>query len=130
MISMPNEMVGPGGPFDWNMTAFELAIFVCVFRSPSPMLIDEIRRAVGRWFESTIPRETMAETIGHMIGRGWLIKSKDRIRASVQGREVARPLMNGIIRMLDQGTRLLDVALMMSLLQLTKGELDSAPGGH
>jgi hypothetical protein len=28
--------------------------------------------------------------------------------------------------MLDQGTRLLDVALMMSLLRLTKKELDSA----
>ncbi|WP_242128565.1 hypothetical protein [Sphingobium sp. Sx8-8] len=130
MIFMPNEMVEPGGPFGWDMTAFELAIFVCVFRSHSPMQVDEICRAVGRWFECSIPREIMAETIGHMIGRGWLIKSKDRMRASVQGREVARPLMNGIIRMLDQGTRLLDVALMMSLLQLTRGELDSAPGGH
>lgn len=127
---MPNEMVGPGGPFGWDMTAFELAIFVCVFRSRSPMLVEEIRCAVGRWFERSIPGDIMADIIGHMIGRGWLIKSRGRIRASFQGRDAARPLMNGIIRMLDQGTRLLDVALMMSLLQLTKGELDSAPGGH
>lgn len=130
MISMPNEMAEPGGPFGWDMTAFELAIFICVFRSPSPMVADEIRVAVGRWFECSVSREIIAETIGHMIGHGWLIKANDRIRASIQGRDVARPLMNGIIRMLDQGTRLLDVALMMSLLQLTKGELDNAPGGH
>ncbi len=130
MNSMPNEMLGPAGPFGWDMTAFELAVFICVFRSPSSMLIDEIRAGVSRWFEGLIPREMMAETVGHMIGRGWLIKSGHRFRASIEGRDAARPLMNGIIRMLDQGTRLLDVALMMSLLQLTKGELDSAPGGH
>jgi hypothetical protein len=33
--------------------------------------------------------------------------------------------MNGMIRLLDQGTRLIDVALMMSVLRLSKGELDN-----
>jgi len=32
--------------------------------------------------------------------------------------------MNGLIQMLNQGTRFIDVALMMSVLRLTKGELD------
>ena len=130
MISMANDMLTPVAPFGWDMTAFELAIFVCVFRSPSPMRIDDIALRLGRWFECAVPREPFVECVGHMVGRGWLIKSGARFRASIQGRDMARPLMNGIIQMLDQGTRLLDVALMMSMLQLTRGELDSAPGGH
>ena len=130
MISMGNDRVAPGAPFGWDMTAFELAIFICVYRSRSPMRAQDIHHAVGQWFDCGIPGETLADSVGHMTGRGWLIKCGDRFRASIQGRDMARPLMNGIIRMLDQGTRLLDVALMMSVLQLTKGELDSAPGGH
>lgn len=130
MISMANDRMAPDAPFGWDMTVFELAIFICVYRSPSPMRAQEIHDGVGRWFDCGISGETFADSVGHMTGRGWLIKRGDRFRASVQGRDMARPLMNGIIRMLDQGTRLLDVALMMSVLQLTKGELDRAPSGH
>jgi hypothetical protein len=32
--------------------------------------------------------------------------------------------------MLDQGTRLIDVALMMSVLRLTRGELDNGPADN
>jgi len=39
---------------------------------------------------------------------------------------VARHLVNGIIRMFDQGTRLIDVALMMAVLRLTREELGDA----
>lgn len=110
-------------PFDWDMTAFELAVFICIYRSGSPLLLDEVRREVSLWFERVIGPEDLKRCIEYMLWRGWLLQSGDRLRASNGGRIVARPLVNGLIRMLDQGTRLLDVALMMSILRLTHDQL-------
>ncbi|UZW57842.1 hypothetical protein NUH86_22795 (plasmid) [Sphingobium sp. JS3065] len=110
-------------PFDWEMTAFELAVFICIYRSPTSLLLDEVRREVSLWFERVIGSEDLKGCIGYMLGRGWLLQSGDRLRASNRGRIIARPLVNGLIRMLDQGTRLLDVALMMSILRLTHDQL-------
>jgi len=59
-----------------------------------------------------------------MLANRWVAEESRRFRATEEGRSAARPLMNGLIRMLDQGTRLVDVALMMSVLRLSKGELD------
>lgn len=60
-----------------------------------------------------------------MLANHWVSEDGRRFRATEEGRRAARPLMNGMIRLLDQGTRLIDVALMMSVLRLSKGELDN-----
>ena len=110
-------------PFDWEMTAFELGVFICIYRSTSPLLLDEVRREVSLWFERVISPEDLKCCVGYMLDREWVLQSGDRFRASDGGRVIARPLVNGLIRMLDQGTRLLDVALMMSILRLTYDQL-------
>ena len=114
-------------PFGWEMTAFELAVFVCIYRSDNPLLADDVRKDVSLWFERMVAPADLRLCLDHMLSRGWLLQSGERLRASNEGRTMARPLMNGLIRMLDQGTRLLDVALMLSVLRLTHDQL-GCPG--
>ncbi|CAH0356389.1 hypothetical protein [Sphingobium sp. CECT 9361] len=127
MISTANDLLSSGGgsPCGWDMTVFQLASFLCIYRAEQPMRIEELCKVLAGWFECAIPPQDAAGPVADMVERGWLIPVADRLKASNEGREAARPLMNGIIRMLDHGTRLIDVALMMSVLRLTKGELDS-----
>lgn len=127
MISTANDMHGslPVAPAGWDMTVLELAIFLCVYRAQEPPRLSDILSVIQSWFESIIVIGLVAITVQRMVKAGWLIPTGDRVHASREGREAARPLMEGLIRMLDQGTRLIDVALMMSVLRLTKGELDS-----
>ena len=129
MTSTANDVApGPcGTPADMDMTVFELATFMCVYRAREPMHLDEICAVLGGWFECAMPPQRFSRPIARMVARGWLIDGADTLKASKAGREIARPLLGGIIRMLDQGTRLIDVALMMSVLRLTKGELDGGP---
>jgi hypothetical protein len=107
-----------------QMTVIELMVFVCVYRANRPLRPREVCTILDNWTEAVIAHIDAERAIALMVGRGWLIGAGDCVKATEEGREVARPLMNGLIQMLDQGTRLIDVALMMSLLRLTKGELD------
>tara|TARA_B100000378_G_scaffold175380_1_gene141480 strand:- start:4548 stop:4937 length:390 start_codon:yes stop_codon:yes gene_type:complete len=124
MTSTANDPGPAGGNagHGQEMTVLELSIFVCVYRAREPMRLGEILRIIQTWFEGV---GQVATPTRRMVQCGWLIPVGDRLKASRQGRDAARPLMEGLIRMLDQGTRLIDVALMMSVLRLTKGELDS-----
>jgi hypothetical protein len=110
-----------------DMTVLELAIFICVFRARSPLAIREIAEHMTSWFEGPCPMGEIGAPVQRMIARGWLVAAGDYLRAGAEGRAIARLLLEGVIRMLDNGTRLIDVALMMSVLRLTKGELDHDP---
>jgi len=127
MISMANDRDESrcGAPCGWDMTVLELAIFLCVWRAKQPLCLSDLCTTLAGWFECAVPPPVAVGPVANMVGRGWLVPVGDRLSAGEAGRKEARPLMNGIIRMLDQGTRLIDVALMMSLLRLTKGELDN-----
>ncbi|NIJ67230.1 hypothetical protein FHR20_004212 [Sphingomonas leidyi] len=118
----PRTADSPG--CDWKMTVFELAIFMCVFRAGRAPGLEEICHVIGEWFECAVDPTSAAAPIEHMLANRWVAEESHCFRATEEGRSAARPLMNGIIRMLDQGTRLIDVALMMSVLRLSKGELD------
>ncbi|AOH87324.1 hypothetical protein AWL63_24215 (plasmid) [Sphingomonas panacis] len=107
------------------MTVVELAIFIAVYRAAQPIGADVLSNILGRWFESVVGPDDIAGAVTNMVERGWLVMIGGRLMATQDGRRVASHLMNGVIRMLDQGTRLIDVALMMSVLRLTKGELDN-----
>jgi hypothetical protein len=108
------------------MTVFELAIYIAIHRSKQPVATEVVSRMLEGWFEQLVePGAVSAATTG-MVRRGWLLPLGDGFRATEPGRQVTRSLINGVIRMLDQGTRLIDVALMMSVLRLTKGETNNA----
>ena len=109
---------------EWDMSVLELAIFIAVYRAKAPPSFDAVSQTVSSWFESAIPRRAMSRAILRMGARGWLLAKGDRLVAGEAGRRAVAPLMNGIIRLLDHGTRLIDVALMMAVLRLTREELE------
>lgn len=124
-MTVANDLTAPGIPASgWQMTVFELAIFMSVLRARQPPRLEEICAVSIDWFECAIDPFEAWQSVSRMLAHGWLAEEASRLRATEQGRRVVRPLMNGVIRMLDQGTRLLDVALMMAVLRLTQGELD------
>lgn len=129
MISTANNRPSPSGaaPCAWAMTVFELAIFMAVYRAVQPISADVLSEILGGWFECFVPREEVSDAAANMVARGWLVIVGGRLVAAEEGRRAARALMNGIVRILDQGTRLIDVALMMAVLRLTNGELDDGP---
>lgn len=123
MISTAADLRG-GLPCGFDMTVFELALFMSIYRMQHPVRLADLAAAVSDWFDVGISPEAVGAAVTRMIERGWLLPIQGRIGVSAEGRDAARPLVESMIRMLDQGTRLLDVALMMSVLRLTKGELD------
>jgi hypothetical protein len=127
MISMANSAWSPGSGSSGRgeMTVVELAIFLCAFRGKGPMPIAAFCPVMSDWFECAVRPADLADPVANMLRRGWLVEEAGGLRPSRLGRCDARHLLNGIIRMLDHGTRLIDVALMMSVLRLTKGELDA-----
>ena len=108
------------------MTVFELAIYIAVHRAAQPVEAHALSTVLEEWFEQLIEVDDLSAATTGMVSRGWLVPLGDGFGAAEPGRQATRPLVNGVIRMLDHGTRLLDVALMMSVLRLTKGELDHA----
>lgn len=129
MLSTANDVFAGGEKTAgaWDMTVLELAIFMSVYRATVPPRTEAIARAIGSLFERVFTPEETARPVARMVENQWLEADGDCFKATASGREAARPLMSGLIRMLDHGTRLLDVALLMTLLRLTKGELDDAP---
>lgn len=100
------------------------------YRASRPTTIDELSIAASAWFERAIEPEVVAGAVANMIANHWLAAEGCRLRPTDDGRRAARPLMVGLVRMLDQGTRLIDVALMMTVLRLSRGELDDATRDH
>ncbi|NJB99976.1 hypothetical protein GGR89_004325 [Sphingomonas trueperi] len=94
------------------------------YRAGQPRRVEDICKVIGGWFECVVDPPAAAAPIEHMLANRWVAEKGHGLCATEEGRRAARPLMSGMVRMLDHGTRLIDVALMMSVLRLSKGELD------
>lgn len=126
MMAVANDLMPAGAPRrDWEMTVFELAIFMCVFRASRPPRVEEICKVLGGWFECSVDPPATSTGIENMLANNWVTEEGGAFRATEEGRSAVRPMMNGVIRLLDQGTRMIDVALLMTVLRLTTGELDN-----
>lgn len=107
----------------------ELAIFLSIYRARSSLRLEAICEKLAHWFEYPLSVESVVEPVGRMVARRWLAADGDRLRPTIEGRAVARPLLRGTVKMLDSGTELLQVALMMSVLGFAANELDGAGDG-
>lgn len=110
--------------WEWDMTVLEVAIFLAAYRAKHPPRFDGVLETLCTWFECAIPRRILSRAILKMGARGWLVADGDKLLPAEAGRRVACPLVSGIVRLLDQETRLIDVALILAVLRLTKEELE------
>ena len=122
-----NDLFGPSAAKAEikEMRVLELAIFIAVHRAVTPLRLGQIGEQLADWFETPVSAEDVAGPAARMVANQWIAADGDCLKPCEVGRSAARVLVNGIIRMLDHGTRVLDVALMLAVLRLTKGELEA-----
>lgn len=119
-----NDVEGPGGPCVIDMSVLDLAVFLRIHRSGRGTSAGEVSQTISRWFHCEIDPADVEQSFPRMVENGWLVRRETGMRATIKGRKHGRTHLRGIVRMLDQGTKLLDVARMMSVLQLAMIELD------
>jgi hypothetical protein len=119
-----NDVEGPGGPCAVDMSVLDLAIFLRIHRSGRGTSAGEVAQTVGHWFDCQIDPREIERSFPRMVDAGWLVRRDSGMRATIKGRKHGRSHLRGIVRMLDQGTKMLDVARMMHVLQLAMIELD------
>jgi len=119
-----NDASGPGGPCSIDMSVLDLAIFLRIHRSGRGTSAGEVAQTISHWFQCDIDPREVEQSFPRMADNGWLVRRETGMRATIMGRKHGRSHLRGIVRMLDQGTRMLDVAAMMSVLKLAMIELD------
>jgi hypothetical protein len=119
-----NDQEGPGGPCAIDMSVLDLAIFLRIHRSGRGTSAGEVAQTISHWFQCDIDPREVEQSFPRMAEAGWLVRRETGMRATIKGRKHGRSHLRGIVRMLDQGTRMLDVAAMMSVLKLAMIELD------
>jgi hypothetical protein len=119
-----NDASGPGGPCSIDMSVLDLAIFLRIHRSGRGTSAGEVAQTISHWFQCDIDPHEVEQAFPRMADKGWLVRRATGMRATIKGRKHGRSHLRGIVRMLDQGTRMLDVAAMMSVLKLAMIELD------
>jgi hypothetical protein len=127
MTSMAANDKGGAAAYDpsmIDMSVLDLAIFLRVHRTNRPSLAGQIAATIAHWFLCEVDPREIEHRSRQLIDRGWMVRQDGGMRATVEGRRHSRLHLRGIVRMMDQGTRMLDVARMMSVLQLAMVELD------
>ncbi|MEG8221854.1 hypothetical protein OSJ57_14650 [Sphingomonas sp. HH69] len=127
MTSTPaNDAGRPGGPVPCivDMSVLDLAIFMQVHRSNRVSFAGDVSTTIGNWFACTVDPIEIEQGFRRMLARGWLMRRNKGVRATIAGRKHGCTHLRGLVRMMDQGTRMLDVARMMNVLNLAMIELD------
>lgn len=116
--------VGTNVPCLIDMSVLDLAIFMRVHRAIKVTSAGEVSATLGHWFDCHFDAFEIEQRFRAMIGRGWLERKTGGVRATIEGRRHGRAHLRGLVRMMDQGTSMLDVARMMSVLGIAMQELD------
>lgn len=107
-----------------DMSLLDLAIFLRVHRAEHASSAGEVSATVSHWFQCAIDPRLIEQGFRRMLKRGWIVRRKSGVWPTVAGRQHSRAHLRGLVRMMDQGTKMLDVARMMSVLNLAMIELD------
>lgn len=125
MIStVANDPDGPGGPCTLDMSVMDLAVFMRVHRAGVVGSAGDVSATISRWFQCDVDPSAVETRMRGMVGKGWLARGNRGFRATLDGRRRGRLHLRGLVRMMDQGTKMLDVAVVMSVLKLAMIELD------
>jgi len=121
-----NDVDGAGGrsPCTIDMSVLDLAIFLRVHRAGRGQSAGEVSATLSQWFNCAIDPREVERAFPRMLEKGWLVRRESGMRATTSGRKHGRLHLRGLIRMIDQGTKMLDVALTMAMLRLAEVELD------
>lgn len=127
MTSTPANDAGGAGanvPCLIDMSVLDLAIFMRVHRVSKAVVAGEVSATLGHWFDCHFDAFEIEQRMRAMIEKGWLVRRAGGVRPTLDGRRHGRAHLRGLVKMMDQGTSMLDVARMMSVLGIAMQELD------
>lgn len=99
---------------DLSVVEFLVGMALCR-RGPSPL--PAVASEVSRLFDKPIRRAELAPALARLMARRWAFEAGGAYAMTETGVEALRGCYAAMVRLLDDGRRLLDVAVFMSLIQ-------------
>ena len=99
-----------------DMTVLEFCVGMALARRGS-LTAREIADEVSTWLDKPIHCRALSGQLKAIAARGWASLEAGTYTLSETGTEALRGFYGALVRMLDGGRRLLDVAVFMSLIK-------------
>ncbi|SLK08119.1 hypothetical protein SAMN06295987_107124 [Novosphingobium mathurense] len=116
--SAPGATVVPlsavGALADMSMVEFCLGMALA---RRAPQSAGELAAEVSAWFDRPVRPRALNAPLDAMLGRGWVAPGAGTYTLSEAGLAALTPFTHALVRMLDGGRRLLDLAVFMSLIK-------------
>ncbi|MFQ3896858.1 hypothetical protein [Sphingobium sp. R-7] len=116
--SAPGATVIPlsavGALADISMVEFFLGM---ALSRRAPQSSGELAAELSVWFDRPVRARALNGPLDAMLGRGWVAPDAGTYTLSEAGTAALTPFTHALVRMLDGGRRLLDLAVFMSLIK-------------
>lgn len=116
--SAPGATVIPlsavGALTDISMVEFFLGM---ALSRRAPQSVGELAAELSAWFDRPVRARALKAPLDAMLGRGWIALGAGIYTLSEAGTAALTPFTHALVRMLDGGRRLLDLAVFMSLIK-------------
>jgi len=99
-----------------DMTVLEFCVGMALARRGS-LTAREIADEVSTWLDKPVRCRALSGQLKAISARGWASLEAGTYTLSETGTEALRGFYSALVRMLDGGRRLLDVAVFMSLIK-------------
>ncbi|MBS0475170.1 MAG: hypothetical protein JSR28_08475 [Proteobacteria bacterium] len=83
----------------------------------APQGVGELAAELSVWFDRPVRARALKGPLDAMLGRGWVAQGCGTYTLSETGTAALTPFTHALVRMLDGGRRLLDLAVFMSLIK-------------
>ena len=116
--SAPGAKVVPLSAFGAiaDMSMVEFCLGMALSRR-APQSAGELAAEVSAWFDRPVRSRAIKAPLEAMLGRGWVAPDAETYTLSEAGTAALTPFTHALVRMLDGGRRLLDLAVFMSLIK-------------
>lgn len=83
----------------------------------APQSASDLAAELSAWFDRPVRARALRAPLEAMLGRGWVAPDAGTYTLSEAGTAALTPFTHALVRMLDGGRRLLDLAVFMSLIK-------------
>ncbi|WP_214647788.1 hypothetical protein [Novosphingobium aerophilum] len=99
-----------------DMSVVEFCLGMALSRR-APQSAGELAAELSAWFDRQVRSRAIKAPLEAMLGRGWVAHGCGTYTLSETGTAALTPFTHALVRMLDGGRRLLDLAVFMSLIK-------------
>lgn len=103
-----------------DMTVLEFLAGMALARK-GPSSLARAAGDVALWFDSSIEPEQLMPPLIALVGRGWADSERSLFQVTPAGCDALRGFFVAMVRMLDAGRGLLDVAVLTSIVREFEG---------